>query len=73
VATIKGCYYRCSNHNQASVSRDAWEQISRGNNTHANTLEPWNGPELTGIEGIRDAINAAIAITLAGEVHRADI
>ena len=59
------------------MSKDTWEQISRGNYMHANTLEPWNGPELTGVEGIRDAINAAInvaiAITLAGEVHRADI
>jgi len=53
---------------------DIWEQISKGNNSHANTLEPWTGPQLTSIEGpiiIHGA--AAIDITLAGEVLRADI
>ena len=55
------------------LSRDVWEQIS--NKTQANTLEPWTGPQLTGVEGSPIVIHGvtAIDITIAGEVLRADI
>ena len=55
------------------LSSDVWEQIS--NKTQANTLEPWTGPQLTGVEGSPIVIHGVIAIdiTIAGEVLRADI
>jgi len=57
------------------LSRDAWEQVSKGVSINASTLEPWTGPQLTGVEGSPIIIHgaAAIEITLAGEVLSADI
>ena len=47
----------------------------KGNNSHVNTLKPWTGPQLTGVEGSPITIYgaAAIDITLADEVFRGDI